>query len=99
MKSLRKNNWLFISLGAILLFLLTAAAYMKDSPIPYPGPWPLVLISGTVILTLTTGLIFSAINLWRYKFHWQGLATILINAITLAPICYAFLIWVILIAA
>lgn len=99
MNRMQKNIWLFASIGAILLLLLTLHVYVGASLLPYPGPWPLILISGAVIVTLGTALVFSAINLWKYKFHWQGLVTILINAITIIPISYAFLIWLIVTVA
>ncbi len=95
MRKMYKNMGLPVSIGAILLFILTIGAYMKDSPIPYLGPWPLILISGAVIVTLGTAMVFSVVTLWKYKFYWQGLTTILLNAITLPPIGYAFLIWMI----
>ena len=95
MDKLRKNMWLLVSVGAILLFILTVCAYMKGSVLPYPGPWPLILVSGVVIAALGTALAFSGINLWKYPFHWQALCTILLDVITIIPISYAFIIWVI----
>ena len=99
MNRMQKNIWLLASIGAILLLFLTLHVYMGAFLRPLPGPWPLILISGAVIVTLGTALAFSAINLWKYKFHWQGFVTILINAITIIPISYAFLVWLIVTVA
>lgn len=95
MNNTRKNMWLFLSLGAILCFVITASLYFKGSPIPYPGPWPLILITGAVLAILCTAILFSCIHLWRYKFHWQALAAIVLNAIVILPVGYAFLVWII----
>ena len=95
MNKTRKNMWLYISLGAILLFVLAASMYFKESPLPYPGPWPLILITGAVVITLCTALVFSGIRLWKYKFHWQALTTIALNAIVMIPLSYALWVWII----
>lgn len=93
---IRKNMWLFISIGAIMFFMLTLLTYIEKSPLPYWGPWLLILISGAVVAILSIALVFSVINLWRYKFHWQGPFTIVLNVIAIIPISYAFVIWVII---
>ena len=95
MNKTQKNIWLYVSIGAILLFIFTFLSYIQNSPIIHLGPWPLIVISGVVIIALITALVVSVVNLFRYKFHWQGLVTITLSTITLIPLCYAFPIWMI----
>lgn len=99
MGKLQKNIWLLVSVGATVFFVLTFLLYIENSPLPKWGPWLLLLLSGVVILALGTALVFSAINLWKYKFHWQGLLTIILSVIALIPIGYVFQVWVIIMIA
>lgn len=74
---MRKYRWLSLCLGAILVLYITMAWYLY---VPgTPGPWPFTIVSGAVAAVHCLCLILSGVDLWRYKFHWQALVTILLS--------------------
>lgn len=63
-----KRTYLYTSIGASLIFILTAVWYMEGSF--YPGPLPIGIVAGIVLLIQIALLILCIRNILTFRFHW-----------------------------
>ncbi len=95
MKNIRK--YLYTSIGASLIFILTAVWYMESSF--YPGSLPIGIVAGMVLLVQIVSLILCIRNILLFKLQWGIVLTMLISILSILGIGFFFIVWLMFVIA
>lgn len=85
------RNYLFTSIGASLIFILTALWYMEGSC--YPGPLPIGIVAGIVLLIQIAVLILCIRNIMTFRFQWGIALTMLMSGFSILATGFFFIGW------
>lgn len=75
------RTYLYTSIGASLIFILTAVWYMEGSF--YPGPLPIGIVAGIVLLIQIALLILCIRNILTFRFQWIIALTMLMSGFSI----------------
>ncbi len=82
---------MYTSIGASLIFILTAVWYMEGSF--YPGPLPIGIVAGIVLLIQIALLILCIRNILKFRFQWIIALTMLMSGFSILGTGFFFIGW------
>ena len=85
------RNYLFASIGASFIFILTAVWYMEGSY--YPRHLPTGIVAGIVLVIQIALLILCIRNILTFRFHWIIALTMLMSGFSILNTGFFFIGW------
>lgn len=82
---------MFASIGASFIFILTAVWYMEGSF--YPGPLPIGIVAGIVLVIQIALLILCIRNILTFRFQWIIALTMLMSGFSILGTGFFFIGW------